>query len=93
MIQTRGKERQMQGTGFNVASCIVSFLITLGIAITGGWAALGAIWFIFVVILYALGVRGPDQPFVSAAICTAIVYPALFAVVWWAIYNVMNKKS
>lgn len=80
-----------QDTGFNVAGCIVSFLITFGIAATVGLAVPFVVWLITTGVLTSIGLRFNEAGNVSFY-CTGVTYLALFGVIWWALYKVISRK-
>lgn len=70
--------------GVHLPSCIVSFVITLGIAITVGLA----VPFVIGILLTSM-LGGPS---VIVFVLTGVIYLGLFGLIWWAIYGVMKPK-
>ena len=79
--------------GFSVSGCIVSFLATLGCAITVGLSVLFIVTVIAVDILWPLGLLGGESEVSPTAFRTVLAYMALFGIVWWAIYRAMRSRK
>ena len=70
---------------FSMSGCIVSFLITLGIAITGGLAVP------FIIGIFTVGHFGTNS--IWGFVCAGVIYLGLCGVIWRAIYKVMQRRA